>query len=51
LGTLAAQKYPEDYYAYIGVGQVANWKKLQQEGKVWLKNTINAYGTPDEKKE
>lgn len=50
LGTLVMNKYPEDYYAYIGVGQLVNYKMSLQERKNWLENTIAAYGTPDEKK-
>ena len=50
LGTLVVNKYPEDYYAYIGVGQVVNDKMLRQERKHWLESTITAKGTPDEKK-
>jgi len=49
LGTLVVQKYPEDYYAYIGVGQVANTKIQQREGVEWLKRQILTKGTQEEK--
>lgn len=49
LGTLVVQKYPEDYYAYIGVGQVANTHVQQREGVEWLKKQILARGTVEEK--
>lgn len=29
LGILAAQQYPEDYYAYMGIGQAAQWDRSE----------------------
>lgn len=49
LGTLTVYNYPEDYYAYIGVGQVVNYKMMLNERKIWLENVITKYGTTDEK--
>ncbi|HWQ62165.1 MAG TPA: alpha/beta hydrolase [Negativicutes bacterium] len=49
LGTLVVQKYPEDYYAYIGVGQVVNTEIQQREGVEWLKRQILTKGTQEEK--
>lgn len=49
LGTLVVQKYPEDYYAYIGVGQVVNHHVQQREGVAWLKRQILSRGTAEEK--
>ena len=37
LGTLVIQKYPDDYYAYIGVGQVVNSEEQEESGTEWLK--------------
>jgi pimeloyl-ACP methyl ester carboxylesterase len=50
LGTLVVQKYPEDYSAYIGVGQVVNHQVQSREGVEWLKNKLINEGTPKEKK-
>lgn len=49
LGTLAVQKYPKDYHAYIGVGQVVNPKEQERLGVQWLKQELNRNGTVDEK--
>lgn len=29
LGIVTAQRYPEDYYAYVGIGQVAQWDRSE----------------------
>jgi pimeloyl-ACP methyl ester carboxylesterase len=50
LGTLTVQKYPEDYYAYIGVGQVVNPGRQERLGVQWLKNEILKNGTDEEKR-
>ena len=50
LGTLTVDKYPEDYVAYIGVGQVVNNKLMMEERDNWLKKTINELGTANDKK-
>ena len=49
LGTLVFQKYPDDYYAYIGVGQVVNPKEQERLGVQWLKNELIRNGTDDER--
>lgn len=51
LGTLTVQRYPDDYFAYIGVGQVVNMKAQQREGVEWLKRQLLVRGTPEEKEE
>jgi pimeloyl-ACP methyl ester carboxylesterase len=39
LGSLVIQRYPEDYAAYIGVGQVVNQKSLNEGRLKWLQTT------------
>lgn len=48
LGTLTVKKYPEDYYAYIGVGQVVKPEEQERLGVQWLKNKLLKEGTDDE---
>jgi len=48
LGTLVVQKYPEDYYAYIGVGQVVNSMEQERAGVNWLKTKIHKEGNREE---
>lgn len=48
LGTLVVQKYPEDYYAYIGVGQVVNSREQERAGIDWLKIKIKKESIPEE---
>lgn len=48
LGTLVVQKYPEDYYAYIGVGQVVNSMEQERAGINWLKSKIEKEGNREE---
>ncbi|CAN5116064.1 alpha/beta hydrolase [soil metagenome] len=38
IGTLAAQKFPEDYYAYLGMGQVVN---MEQGELISYQYTLN----------
>lgn len=49
LGILTVRKYPGDYYAYIGVGQVINQPLLHRGRLDWVKEQILKYGTPAEK--
>jgi len=48
LGTLVIQKYPDDYYAYIGVGQVVNSEEQEESGTEWLKTMLLNEGSQDE---
>ncbi|MBP8083948.1 MAG: alpha/beta hydrolase [Spirochaetes bacterium] len=50
LGTLVVQKYPEDYYAYIGVGQVVKPEEQERAGINWLKEILQKEKIPDELK-
>jgi pimeloyl-ACP methyl ester carboxylesterase len=47
LGIKVAQAYPEDYYAYVGVGQVVAPALSQEVGRAWLLAQIEEKG--DEK--
>ena len=40
LGTLAVQKCPYKYAAYVGVGQVVSQSSLNQGRRIWLTKTI-----------
>ncbi len=40
LGIRLAQIYPQDYYAYIGVGQVVNFRRAQEIGYDWLLHQV-----------
>lgn len=44
LGIKVAQKYPDDYYAFIGVSQVVDPVKGQEIAYTWLKEQINQRG-------
>ena len=48
LGTLVIQKYPDNYYAYIGVGQVVNSEEQEKSGTKWLKTKLLNEGSQDE---
>jgi pimeloyl-ACP methyl ester carboxylesterase len=48
LGTLVIQKYSENYYAYIGVGQVVNSAEQERDGTKWLKKKLLREGTQNE---
>jgi len=50
LGTLVVQKYPEDYYAYIGVGQVVKPEEQERAGINWLKEILQKERITDELK-
>jgi pimeloyl-ACP methyl ester carboxylesterase len=50
LGTMVVSKFPGDYYAYIGVGQVISRKRMTEERMKWLEKTVAVQGTPDEQK-
>ena len=50
LGTLVVQKYPENYYAYIGVGQVVKPEEQEKAGINWLKERLQKENIPDELK-
>jgi pimeloyl-ACP methyl ester carboxylesterase len=50
LGTFVVQKYPENYFAYIGVGQVVKPKEQERLGVEWLKNKLLKEGTTEEQK-
>jgi pimeloyl-ACP methyl ester carboxylesterase len=39
LGTLTAHQYPEDYHAYIGVGQIANTAESEKLSYEWALTT------------
>jgi pimeloyl-ACP methyl ester carboxylesterase len=44
LGLAVASRYPEDYYAYIGVGQVVDRRQAQVVAHTWLERRIEASG-------
>lgn len=50
LGVFAVQKYPDDFYAFIGVGQVVSPEKQETAGIEWLKRKIAESGDARDKK-
>lgn len=44
LGIKLAQKYPEDYYAYVAVSQLVDPLRGQEVGYTWLKERISSEG-------
>jgi proline iminopeptidase len=42
VGILAAARYPEDYYAYIGISQAADQAQSEREGYDWVLETARA---------
>jgi pimeloyl-ACP methyl ester carboxylesterase len=50
LGVLTVQKYPDDYYAFIGVGQVVSPSEQEKAGISWLKQKIAESGNEKEMK-
>jgi pimeloyl-ACP methyl ester carboxylesterase len=44
LGLVVANRYPEDYYAYIGVGQAVDRARTQEVAWTWLERRIEAEG-------
>ena len=51
LGILTAQRYPEDYYAFISVGQVVHPERANSISYEWLKSEVEQHGTRRQKRE
>jgi len=49
LGTFVINKYPDDYFAYIGVGQVVRPEEQERVGVEWLKKILHEKGSAEEK--
>ena len=50
LGILTAQRYPEDYYAYISVSQVVHPQRAEEISYEWLKQQVNDQGSKRQKR-
>ncbi len=49
LGTMVVSRYPDDYYAYIGVGQVVKPEEQERLGVQWLKKKLIEEGSAEER--